>query len=60
MPIIAVISIMIFTYVVGYLVSVGTLWAIQSLANAVFSTSFSIDLWLGGVLFYVIWLLLKR
>lgn len=43
---------------VGWLLSVGTIWLIQWLVNQIFHTSYNFNVWLGGLLFYLIWLLL--
>ncbi len=48
-----------FVYGLGWLVSVGSVVVIQWLANATFNTQFDINIWVGGLLFYICWLLLR-
>lgn len=44
----------------GYMVSVGIVWGVQELVNLTFSTSYSVNVWAGGGLFYVLLLLFKK
>ncbi len=53
-------SIIIGGLILGYLVSVGIVAILQILVNAIFDTSYAFDIWLGGLLFYIIWQLLKN
>ena len=46
--------------VLGYLVMVGFVGAIQWLVNFIFSMSFDYNVWILGLLAYIIWILLKR
>lgn len=43
----------------GYLVSVGIVWLLQWLINLTFATSFDLNVWSAGALFYLLWFLLK-
>lgn len=47
-------------YLLGWIFSVGLMWVIQKLVNAIFGTNFNFNVFLGGVLFYIIWLLLRK
>lgn len=45
---------------IGWLVMVGTIWVFQSLVNAVFGTEYWLNIWLGGLLAYIIWYIFKK
>lgn len=47
----------IIVYCLGWFASVGLFWLIQLLINAVFNLSLNYNIWLGGLLLYIIWLL---
>jgi len=45
---------------IGYCFSVGIVFCLQWLINAAFQTSFDVNLWWGGLLFYIIYLIFKE
>ena len=50
----------IIVYVLGWLGSVIIVAFIQWLVNEIFATDFHFNIWLGGLLFYIIWLLFTK
>jgi len=46
-------------YAFGWLASVGMAWVLQWLINATFGTAFDYNVWLLGLLLYIVWLLLQ-
>ena len=55
----ALIGLIALVLTLGYLVMVGLVWAIQFLVNVIFSTSFDYNVWLLGLLAYIVYVIIN-
>ena len=53
-------GLVIIIYCLGWFASVGLFWLIQLLVNALFNLSFNFNIWLGGLLLFIIWLIIGK
>jgi uncharacterized protein YacL len=55
-----VILIVVLASCIGWLISAGFFWMLQELANSAFGTRYDVNVWLGGLMMYILYHFFKK